>query len=214
MELAHAGEEVLAGLLVDLDAETGILLGDLPHRLDELRQIPHMFRLDRHGDDRLRDVPDLFERDHRRVVGHRRAGERIGQSDDRGDIAGGDLFDHQPFGTHEQGDVLDPVLELRPHDVELHAFLQASREDPAGLISPALGSIVMSVTMNPVGPELSVDIIATPTGEAMSPFQMFGMRYRCAVSGEGRCFTTISNTTSLILAFCAISSSGRWKRSR
>ncbi len=72
-------------------------------------------------------------------------------------------------------------------------------------ISPALGSIVMSVTMNEVGPAASVSIIAWPTGEPMSPFQMFGMRYFCAVRGVGRWRTTMSNTTSLIFAFCAIS---------
>ncbi len=64
VELAHAGEQVLAGLLVDLDPEAGVLLPDLPHDLDEFRQVGHSLRLDGHGDDRLGDVADLLERRH------------------------------------------------------------------------------------------------------------------------------------------------------
>ena len=72
-------------------------------------------------------------------------------------------------------------------------------------ISPAFGSIVMSVTMNAVGPSVSVFIIAWPIVDPMSPFQMFGMRYRWATWGLGRCLMTMSKMTSLIFAFWAIS---------
>jgi len=72
-------------------------------------------------------------------------------------------------------------------------------------ISPALGSIVMSVTMNEVGPVESVATMAIPTALEVSPFQMFGMRYFWAWRGFGRCRMTMSKMTSLILAFCAIS---------
>ena len=72
-------------------------------------------------------------------------------------------------------------------------------------ISPALGSIVISVTMNDAGPSASVATIAFPTADSVSPFQMFGMRYFCATRGLGRWRTTMSKTTSLIFARCAIS---------
>ena len=72
-------------------------------------------------------------------------------------------------------------------------------------ISPALGSIVMSVTMNEVGPSVAVATIALPTSEVVSPFQMLGMRYLWATCGLGRWRMTMSKMTSLIFAFCAIS---------
>ena len=72
-------------------------------------------------------------------------------------------------------------------------------------ISPALGSMVMSVTMNAAGPSASVATIAFPTADSVSPFQMFGIRYLWATRGLGRCRTTMSKMTSLILARWAIS---------
>ena len=84
-------------------------------------------------------------------------------------------------------------------------FLRRPEKRRPVAISPAFGSIVMSVTMNEVGPSASVLDIAVPIDEPESPFQMFGIRYFCACIGLGRWRTTMSKTTSLIFAFWAIS---------
>ena len=55
MELAHAGDDGLAGLLVVLDLEGRVLLGELLDRRAELLLVALGLRLDGHLDDRLRE---------------------------------------------------------------------------------------------------------------------------------------------------------------
>ena len=163
-------------------------LRDLAHDLDELREVAHVLRLDRDRDDRLGNVADLLERDHvgtADIVVPANASVRPMTA---AMLPAVDLLDHEALGAHEEGDVLDPVLRLRAGDLELHALLECVRRtDRPVAISPAFGSIVMSVTMNerrPVGVGRSA--IAIPIRARTSPFQMFGIRYFCATWGLGK----------------------------
>src|SRR5213078_2455483 len=51
VQLAHAGDDRLAGLLVGADAEGGVLLGEPLETLAELVLVALRLRLDRDGDD-------------------------------------------------------------------------------------------------------------------------------------------------------------------
>src|SRR6056297_935950 len=130
VELTLPGDEVLAGVLVDLDLDRRVLLGDLLERLDELRQVVHVLGLDGLRDDRLGDVFDRLERRHLHG-GDGGAGDGVTQPRDRGDVPRRDAIHLLAFGPHEEPDALDAVLPRCAGDVQLLALLQRPGEDAA-----------------------------------------------------------------------------------
>lgn len=64
VELSHSRQKVLAGLVVDLDLDGRIGLGDGPEDIDQLGQVLHVLGLNGHGDHGLGVVGDLLERFH------------------------------------------------------------------------------------------------------------------------------------------------------
>ena len=92
VQLAHAGDERLAALLVRLDAEGRVLLGEALEGDAELVLVGLGLRLDGDLDDRLGEGHRL---EHDRVlrVGQRVAGEGVLEADGRGDVARVDLVD-------------------------------------------------------------------------------------------------------------------------
>ena len=90
MQLAHAGDERLPGLLVRADAERRVLLGEPLQADAELVLVGLRLRLDRDRDHRLGEV-DRLEADRAVSTAERVAGGRVLEADDRGDLAGADL---------------------------------------------------------------------------------------------------------------------------
>ena len=90
MELAHPGDEGLAGLLVRGDAERRVLLGEPLEARAELVLVALRLRLDRDRDHRVGERHRL-EHDRRGVDGERVAGGRLLEPDGGGDLARGDL---------------------------------------------------------------------------------------------------------------------------
>ena len=115
VEFSHPGDEVLAGLLVDLDLDARIRLREEPERLDELREVRGRLRLDRDRYDGVRIVDDLLERLHLLVVADRRAGHGILESHDRHDVPGIDLFHGDSIRAHDHRDGL---CTLRPRHAD------------------------------------------------------------------------------------------------
>ena len=109
VQLAHAGDDRLAGLLVGAHAEGRILLGQPAEGGLELVLIGLRLRLDRHVDHGIGEVDRLEQ--HRRVrVAQRVAGGRLLEADGGGDGAGGDLLDVLAVvGVHLQQPA-DPLL--------------------------------------------------------------------------------------------------------
>ena len=62
VQLAHAGDDGLAGVLIGADLEGGVLLGQRLERLAHLLLVDLGLGLDRHVDDRLRE-DELLQRD-------------------------------------------------------------------------------------------------------------------------------------------------------
>src|SRR6056297_2104418 len=130
VELALSADEVLARVLVDLDLDRRVLLRDLLERLDELRQVVHVLRLDGLRDDRLGDVLDRLERRHL-DGGDRGAGDGVAEAGDGRDVTGRDVLHFLALGPHEEPDALDAVLARGAGDVQLLALLQRAGEDAA-----------------------------------------------------------------------------------
>src|SRR4051794_221948 len=111
VELAHAGDDRLAGLLVQLDLEGGVLLGQLLDGGAELLLVALGLRLDRHRDDRGREGHRL--EDHRVLrVAEGVTGRRLLEADDGDDLAGAHavaLF--ALVGVHLV-DLADPLLAV------------------------------------------------------------------------------------------------------
>ena len=102
VQLAHAGDDHLPGLLVGLDAERRVLGHQLLQAVAELLLVALRLRLDRQRDDRLREV-HRFEDDRLLLVAERIAGADLLQADRRGDVAGVDLLDFLTLvGVHLQ----------------------------------------------------------------------------------------------------------------
>ena len=119
MQLAHAGQDGLAGLLVGAQPQAGVFAGQLLqaecHLLDRLLGA----RLDRDVDHRHREGHPL--QDHRIVGGGQRiAGAGVLQADEGGDVAGLDFLDFGALvGVHLEhpADPLAMVLGGVQHHV-------------------------------------------------------------------------------------------------
>jgi hypothetical protein len=87
VELAHAGDDRLAGLLVEVDLERRVLLGELLDRRAELLLVTLGLGLDGHLDDRLGEGHRL---EHDRLVDVTQGvtGGRVLQADGGVDVAG------------------------------------------------------------------------------------------------------------------------------
>src|SRR5918997_1061561 len=111
VELAHAGDDRLAGLLVEADLERRVLLGQLLDGGAELLLVALRLRLDRHRDDRRREGHRL--QDHRLLrVGQGVTRRRLLHAVDRDDLAGAHaraLF--ALVGVHLV-DLADPLLAV------------------------------------------------------------------------------------------------------
>ena len=129
VQLAHAGDEGLAALLVGLDAEGRVLLGQALERDAQLVLVGLGLGLDGHLDDRLREGHRL--EDHRVVgIGERVAGEGVLEADGRGDVARVDLVDLLAVvGVHleEAADALLLALDGVEH---VRAGLERAGVDP------------------------------------------------------------------------------------
>ena len=108
VQLAHAGDQRLAGLLVGRDAEGRILLGEALQSGAELVLVALRLRLDRDRDHGLREGHRL-EHDRRALDGQRVARRRLLQADARGDLARADLLALLAMvGVHLE-DAADPL---------------------------------------------------------------------------------------------------------
>src|SRR5690606_27732224 len=92
VELAHALDDRLAGLLVQLDLEGGVLLGELLDRDAELLLVALGLGLDGHGDHGVREGHRL-ELDRVRRIGQGVTGGGVLQTDERVDVAREGLID-------------------------------------------------------------------------------------------------------------------------
>src|SRR3954464_854352 len=91
VQLAHAGDQRLAGLVVGVDAKGRILLAQPLQARAELVLVGLRLRLDRDRDDGIRERHRL-ELDRRRVDGERVARRRVLEADARGDLPRADLL--------------------------------------------------------------------------------------------------------------------------
>ena len=87
VQLAHAADERLAGLLVLVGAERRVLLAQHVERFAQLLAVVRALRLDGHRDDRLGKL-DRLQQDRLAGVAQRVAGDRVAQADDADDVAG------------------------------------------------------------------------------------------------------------------------------
>ena len=125
VQLAHARDLGLAGLLVGAHLERRVLLGETTERRRHLLLVDLRLGLDRDLDDGLGE-DDVLEVDRRVGGGERVAGDHLLDAHRRGDVAGVDLLDLLALvGVHHQ-DAPDP-LGAPAADVEhARARLQSS----------------------------------------------------------------------------------------
>ena len=110
VQLAHAGDDGLAGVLVGADLEGGVLLGQALEGLAHLLLVDLGLGLDRHVDDRLGEL-ELLQRDLGAGDVEGVAGARVLEADAGGDVAGHDRADVLTVvGVHLQ-DAADPLLD-------------------------------------------------------------------------------------------------------
>ena len=129
VQLAHAGDQRLARLLVRLDAEGRVLLGEALERDAELVLVGLRARLDRHLDDRLGEGHRL-EDDRVLRLGQRVARVGVLEADGRGDVARVDLVDLLAVVRVHLEDATDPLaLALRGVE-DVRAGLERARVDP------------------------------------------------------------------------------------
>ena len=129
VQLAHAGDDDFAGLLIGLDPERRVFGHQLLHARAELFLVGLGLRLDGERDDRLREVHRL-EDDRLLLVAHRVAGRDRLQADGRGDVAGVDFLDflalvrvHLQQAAEALGLLLGRVVDRRAggHDARVDA---------------------------------------------------------------------------------------------
>ena len=128
MELAHAGDDGLAGLLVEVRAERGVLAPDGGERLGEPPLVVRAVGLDRHADDRLGEG-HAFEDDGGVGVAERVAGVGVLDPDDGDDGARADLFERLAvLGVHLE-DAADILLLAVERVEQAAALLEHARVD-------------------------------------------------------------------------------------
>ena len=109
VELAHAGDNGLAGLLVGPGTEGGVLFSQLYQRQAHLLLTSLGLGLDCHADDRVRELHGLQD-DGVIIIAQGIAGGGVLQAHGGGDVAGEDLLDVLPVvGMHLQ-DAADALL--------------------------------------------------------------------------------------------------------
>ena len=109
VQLAHAGDAGLAGLLVGVDAEGRVFLGQALEGQGQLVLVGLGLGLDGDFDDRLRE-DDRLEHDRVIRVAQGVAGEGVLEADRGGDVAGVDHVDlFAVVGVHLE-DAADPLL--------------------------------------------------------------------------------------------------------
>ena len=102
MQLAHALDDGLAGLVVDRDAERGIFLGEAMQRDAELLLVAFGLGLDRDLDDRLGELHALENHRLGRIA-QRIAGGDVLEAGQRHDVAGIGFLDVLAvIGVHQQ----------------------------------------------------------------------------------------------------------------
>ncbi len=87
VQLAHAGDDGLAGLFVGEDAEGRVFLGEALKRVGHLLLVELGLRLDGHADDGIGERR-RFEQDRVILIAKRVAGGDVLDADDGGDVAG------------------------------------------------------------------------------------------------------------------------------
>src|SRR6266545_2012556 len=132
VEFAHAGDQVLAGLLVDLHLDARVRLREEAQGLDELRQVRRRLRLDGDRDDRVGVVDDLLEGLHLLVVAHGRSGDCVSEPDHRDDVPRVDLVDRDAVRADDHRDGLRALGLRHPADPELLAPANLARIEAAG----------------------------------------------------------------------------------
>ena len=129
MQLAHAGDDRLAGLLVGADAERRVLVGERLERLAELVLVGLRLGLDGDVDHRLGELHPL--EDHEVVaIAERVAGGDFLEAESGDDVAGHrDVEVFALVGVHQQ-DATEPLALLLGGVVDLVALVDLAGVDP------------------------------------------------------------------------------------
>src|SRR4051794_15048817 len=128
VQLAHAGDLGLARLLVRLDLERRVLLGQAAQGDRHLLLVGLGLRLDGDLDDRLGEV-DRLELDRRVGRGQRVAGDDLLDADAGGDVAREDLGDLLALVRVHHQDAPDPLGAAGRHVEDARARLELARVD-------------------------------------------------------------------------------------
>ena len=129
VQLAHAGDAGLAALLVRVDAEGGVFLGQALEGDGQLVLVGLGLGLDGDFDDRLRE-DDRLEDDRVLRIAQGVAGEGVLEPDRGGDVAGVDGLDLLAVvGVHLE-DAADPLLLALGRVVDVRARVERARVDP------------------------------------------------------------------------------------
>src|SRR5256886_59272 len=131
VQFAHAGDQVLSRLLIDLDLDAGIRLGDQAEGLDELRQVRRRLGLDRDRYNGVGVVDDLLERLHVLVVAHGRASDRVLQADDRDHVPGIDFVHGDAVRADDHRHRLRALGFRHPHDPQFRTAADLAGEQAA-----------------------------------------------------------------------------------
>ena len=128
VELAHAGDDRLAGVQVGVHHERRVFVGERVERLAELVLVVLGLRLDRDGDHRGRELHPL-EDDRVRAVAERVTGGGLLEAEAGDDVAGvRDVDVFALVGVHAQ-DATDALLAVLGGVVDLRALLERARVD-------------------------------------------------------------------------------------
>src|SRR6266545_2403511 len=128
VQLAHAGDDGLAGVLVGPDLEGRVLLGEPLDRDAQLLLVALRLRLDRDRDHRGRELHRL-QHDRVLLVAQRLAGGGVLQTHHRDDVAGADGGDLLTLVRVHPVDLADPLLLPLGGVQDLRAGLQLARVD-------------------------------------------------------------------------------------
>ena len=129
VQLAHTADDGLAGLLVRVDLEGGVLLRETLDGDTQLLLVALGLGLDRDLDDRRREVHGL--QDHRvLVVAQRLTGGGLLQAHDGDDVAGAHRLDLLTLVRVHAVDLADALLLALDRVQHRGAGLQAARVDP------------------------------------------------------------------------------------